>query len=87
MQHSNLSTKKTENISYLKVSIFGPGTKDISSSLCVQTRSEAHPASCPMGTGVPRSKMSRSYTSSPPSAFAACSGIALALTLWHYLCG
>jgi hypothetical protein len=25
--------------------------KDFSSSLCVQTGSEAHPASCPMGTG------------------------------------
>jgi hypothetical protein len=28
------------------------GTKDFFSSLCVQTVSEAHPASCPMGTGV-----------------------------------
>jgi hypothetical protein len=27
--------------------------KDISSSLCVQTSSEAHPASCTMGTGGP----------------------------------
>jgi hypothetical protein len=61
------------------------GAKDFSSSLCVQTSSGAHPASCPMGTGVispgvkarpgrdadhsphlvPRSRMSRSYTSSP----------------------
>jgi hypothetical protein len=60
--------------------------KDFSSSLCVQTGSEAHPASCTMGTGgpfagekrgrgvtltthphlVPWSRMSRSYTSSPP---------------------
>jgi hypothetical protein len=60
--------------------------KDFSSNLCVQTGSEAHPASCKMGTGgpfpgakrgrgvtltthphlVPRSGMSRSYTSSPP---------------------
>jgi hypothetical protein len=68
--------------------------KDFSSSLCVQTGSGAHPASCPMGTGgpfrrgkawpgrdadhsphlVPRSRMSRSYTSSPPSASIACSG-------------
>jgi hypothetical protein len=30
---------------------------------------------------VPRSRMSRSYTSSPPSAFVACSGTALALRL------
>jgi hypothetical protein len=56
-----------------------------SPSLCVQTGSGAHPASCTMGTGgpfpgakarlgvtlttlphlVPRSRMSRSYTSSP----------------------
>jgi hypothetical protein len=63
------------------------GAKDFSSSLCVQTGSEAHPASCTLGTGgpfpgakrgrgvtltthphlVPRSRMSRSYTSSPPS--------------------
>jgi hypothetical protein len=61
------------------------GAEDFSSSLCVQTGSEAHPASCTMGTGilspgvkrgrgvmltihahlVPRSWMSRSYTSSP----------------------
>jgi hypothetical protein len=29
------------------------GTKDFSSSLCVQTGSEAYPASCKMGTGSP----------------------------------
>jgi hypothetical protein len=34
------------------------GEKDFSSSLCVQTGSGAHPASCTMGTGgpFPRSK-------------------------------
>jgi hypothetical protein len=62
------------------------GEKDFSSSLCVETGSGAHPASCTIGTGgpfpgakarprrdadhslplVPRSRMSRSYTSSPP---------------------
>jgi hypothetical protein len=62
------------------------GAKDFSSNLCVQTGSEAHPASCTIGTGgpfpgakrgrgltlttnphlVPRSRMSRSYTSTPP---------------------
>jgi hypothetical protein len=62
------------------------GGKGFFSSLCVQTGSGAHPASCTMGTGVlspgvkarpgrdadhsphlvPRSWMSRSYTSSPP---------------------
>jgi len=70
--------------------------KDFSSNLCIQTGSGPHPASCTVGTGgpfpgakvtltthpylVPRSWMSRSYTSSPPppSAFMACSGTALA---------
>jgi hypothetical protein len=62
------------------------GAEDFSSSPCVQTGSEAHPASYPMGTGVlspgvkcgrgvtlaththlvPRLRMSRSCTSSPP---------------------
>jgi hypothetical protein len=71
--------------------------KDFSSSLCAQTGSEAHPASCSMdtrgpfpgakrGPGVtltthphlaPRSGMSRSYNSSPPSASVAWSGTAL----------
>jgi hypothetical protein len=32
---------------------FSAGAKDFSSSLCVQTDSGAHPASCPMGTGGP----------------------------------
>jgi hypothetical protein len=32
---------------------FPAGAKDFSSSLCVQTDSGAHPASCPMGTGGP----------------------------------
>jgi hypothetical protein len=60
--------------------------KDFSSSLCVQTGSEAHPASYTVGTRGPfsggkawprhdtehsphlvlRSRMNRSYTSSPP---------------------
>jgi hypothetical protein len=63
-------------------------SKDFSSSLCVQTGSGAHHASCTMGIGVPfpgqsagrdvtltthpylvpRSWMSRSYTTSPPQA-------------------
>jgi hypothetical protein len=71
--------------------------RDFSSILCVQTSSEAHSASYPMGTGVlseelkhgrgvtltthphlvPRSRMSRSYTSSPPSASVVYSGTAL----------
>jgi hypothetical protein len=72
-------------------------SKDFSSNFCVQTGSEAHPASCPMDTGdpfhgakrgrgvtltthlhlVPRSRMSKSYTTSLPSATMACSGTAL----------
>jgi hypothetical protein len=32
---------------------FPAGAKDFSCSLCVQTGSEAHPASCTMGTGGP----------------------------------
>jgi hypothetical protein len=32
---------------------FPAGAKDFSSSLCVQTGSGAHPASCTMGTGGP----------------------------------
>jgi hypothetical protein len=72
--------------------------------LCVQTGSEAHPASCTMGTGspfpgakcgqdmmlttyphlVPRSIMSRSYTSSPPSTTMAC--IRTALLFGHVQC-
>jgi hypothetical protein len=70
--------------------------KDFSSNLCVQTGSGAHPASCTIGTGgkarpgrnadlsphlVPRSRMSRSYTSSPPSAFVACSATAFTYLL------
>jgi hypothetical protein len=57
--------------------------KDFSCSLCVQTLSGAHPATCTMGNGsplpwlgrdahhsphlVPRSRMNRSYISSPPA--------------------
>jgi hypothetical protein len=64
--------------------LFPAEAKEFSSSLCVQTGSGAHPASCKMGTGgtfsgdkartgrdsdlsphlLPRSRMSRSYTSS-----------------------
>jgi hypothetical protein len=78
--------------------------KNFSSSLCVQTGSGAHPASCTMGTrgpfpgakrglGVtlttpphlmPRSRMSRSYTSSPPSFSVECSGTALALFIYLF---
>jgi hypothetical protein len=45
--------------------------KDFSSSLCVQTGSGAHPASCPMGTGGPfsagQARPGRDAYHSPPS--------------------
>jgi hypothetical protein len=44
--------------------------KDFSSSLCVQTGSEAHPASCTMGTGGPfpggKAQPGRDADHSPP---------------------
>jgi hypothetical protein len=47
------------------------GAKDFSSILCVQTGSEAHPASCTMGTGVPfpggKARHGRDADHSPPS--------------------
>jgi hypothetical protein len=60
---------------------------DLSSNLCAQTSSEAHPASCTVGAerpfpgvkrgrGVTLSKM-RSYTSSPPFRLHGDSGTAL----------
>jgi hypothetical protein len=56
--------------------------KDFYSILCVQTGSEAHPASCTMGTGIP---FQRDADHSPPpsaevpqSAFMTCSETALA---------
>jgi hypothetical protein len=46
--------------------------KDFSSILCVQTGSEAHPASCPMGTGGPfpgaKARPGRDADHSPPSS-------------------
>jgi hypothetical protein len=48
------------------------GAKDFSSSLCVQTSSEAHPASCTMGTGGPfpgdKVRPRRDADHSPPSS-------------------
>jgi hypothetical protein len=48
------------------------GAKDFSSSLCVQTSSGAHPASCPMGTGVLspglKAQPGRDADHSPPSS-------------------
>jgi hypothetical protein len=48
------------------------GTKDFSSILCVQTGSEAHPASCTMGNGGPfpggKARPGRDSDHSPPSS-------------------
>jgi hypothetical protein len=47
-------------------------TEDFSSSLCVQTGSGAHPASCTMGTGDPfpggKARPGRDADHSPPSS-------------------
>jgi hypothetical protein len=47
------------------------GAKNFSSTLCVQTGSEAHPASCPMGSGGPfpggKARPGRDADHSPPS--------------------
>jgi hypothetical protein len=47
------------------------GAEDFSSSLCVQTGSGAHPASCPMGTRGPfpggKARQGRDADHSPPS--------------------
>jgi len=46
--------------------------KDFSSSLCIQTGSGAHPASCTMGTGGPfpggKARSERDADHSPPSS-------------------
>jgi hypothetical protein len=51
---------------------FPVGAKDFSCSLCVQTGSGAHPASCTMGTGGPFSRgkawPGRDADYSPPSS-------------------
>jgi hypothetical protein len=48
------------------------GAEDFSSSLCVQTGSGAHPASCTMGTGGPfpegKARPGRDADHSPPSS-------------------
>jgi hypothetical protein len=48
------------------------GAKDFSSILCVQTGSEAHPVSCPVGTGGPfpggKARQGRDADLSPPSS-------------------
>jgi hypothetical protein len=58
---------------YGKIGVRYPtGVEDFSSSLCVQTGCEAHPASCPMGTGGPfsgdKARPGRDADHSPPSS-------------------
>jgi hypothetical protein len=104
--------KKNKSHLYLKIclsqNILEFSNTDFFSSLCVQTGTGAHSASCTMGTGgrevlapelkgsrgirltthphlMPRSRMSRSYTSSAPNASVACSETALALVLLNGL--
>jgi hypothetical protein len=51
---SSVSTMSDYGQDGLKIEVRSPAeTKDVSSNLCVQTSSEAHPASCKMGTGDP----------------------------------
>jgi hypothetical protein len=56
--------KEIRGLAYLR--------KDFSSSLCVQTGSGAHPASCTMGTGAPflggKARPGRDADHSPPSS-------------------
>jgi hypothetical protein len=51
---------------------FPAGAKDISSNLCVQSGSGAHPASCTVGTGGPfpggKARLGRDADHSPPSS-------------------
>jgi hypothetical protein len=60
-------------LGYREIRVQSPaGTKDFSSILCVQTGSGAHPASCPMGTGVPfpggKARPGHDADQSPPSS-------------------
>jgi hypothetical protein len=62
MLHTNKSTSRGSSVSIVSdyglydgaIRVRSPAeAKDFSFSLCVQTDSWAHPASCPMGTGGP----------------------------------
>jgi hypothetical protein len=51
---SSVSIVSGYRLEYRTIEVRSPTTaKDFSSSLCVQTGSGAHPASCTMGTGGP----------------------------------
>jgi hypothetical protein len=51
---SSVSIVSDYGLDHRAIEVRSPaGAKDFSSSLCVQTGSGDHPASCPMGTGGP----------------------------------
>jgi hypothetical protein len=50
------------------IEVRSPTGADFSSTPCVQTGSEAHPASCPMGTERGKARPVRDADHSPPSS-------------------
>jgi hypothetical protein len=70
---SSVSTVSDYGLENRAIEVRSPaGAKDFSSILCVQTDSEAHPASCTMGTGGPfpggKARPGRDADHSPPSS-------------------
>jgi hypothetical protein len=54
LEYSSVSIVSDYGLDVRVIGVRSPaGAKDLSSILCVQTGSGAHPASCPMGTGGP----------------------------------
>jgi hypothetical protein len=66
----SLRSSSSSSSAQLHASASLPPVEDFSSSLCVQTGSEAHPASCTMGTGGPfsggKARQGRDADHSPP---------------------
>jgi hypothetical protein len=52
-QDSSVSIVSGYRMDNRAIGVLSPAEADISSSLCVQTGTGAHPASCTMGTGGP----------------------------------
>jgi hypothetical protein len=70
---SSVSIVSDYGLDYRAIEVRSPaGAKDFSSSLCVQTGSEANPTSCTMGTGGPfpggKVRPGRDADHSPPSS-------------------
>jgi hypothetical protein len=70
---SSVSILSSYGLDYRAIKIRSPAeAKDYSYSLCVQTGSGAHPASCPVGTGGPfpgaKARPGRDAVHSPPSS-------------------